>query len=328
MKSRINLLVTLALPVLSGCVGVQSVLDPLGPAAAAISRLSLVMFLGASVIWAAVVLLLLYVLRRDRARALNVRWLIVGGGVVLPVLVLTLLLAYSIRLADTLQAGERRNGLSIEVDARQWWWKVSYRFHGEPSRTVITANEIHLPVGQAVEVRLTSSDVVHSFWIPRLAGKMDAIPGRTNKLLIAADRPGISRGQCAEFCGLEHAHMAIMAISHPADEFDQWLDRQRRPAIEPSTELLRAGQAAFMNGGCASCHAIRGSGAVGSTGPDLTHVGSRTHIAAGRLPTSVGAFAAWIASTQHLKPGAHMPSFNHFDGNTLRALGAYLESLE
>jgi cytochrome c oxidase subunit 2 len=171
--------------------------------------------------------------------------------------------------------------------------------------------------------------VIHSFWVPSLHGKMDLIPGHVNRLTFTPREPGTMRGQCAEFCGAQHAWMAFHVVALEPAAFDEWLDRQRRPAAEPATPWLAAGRDAFVTYGCGSCHRVHGlEEADGDLGPDLTHVGSRTSLAAGRLGNTVGALGGWIASAQHLKPGSFMPSFEHLDGPTLRALSAWMESLE
>jgi cytochrome c oxidase subunit II len=189
----------------------------------------------------------------------------------------------------------------------------------EGRRDFATANEIRVPVGRPVELQLKSADVLHSFWVPALAGKLDMIPGRTNVLRVRADRAGEFRGQCAEYCGGPHALMALFVVAEDPQRFEEWTQRQRRPA--------QAANPSFISH-CGACHTVRGTAAVGTRGPDLTHVGSRLTIGAGLLPNNAGALAGWIASSQHLKPGNLMPSFEAFSGKELRGLAAYLESLK
>jgi cytochrome c oxidase subunit 2 len=252
--------------------------------------------------------------------------LIVGGGVILPVVVLSPLLIYSFLLARE-PATIAGDALRIEVIGNQWWWEVRY-FSPGADEPVIAANELRLPVGRPVEITLRARDVIHSFWIPNLAGKTDMIPGRVNRMVIEAETPGVFRGQCAEYCGGPHALMAFYAVAMPPPAFEEWLEREARPAKVPQEELLARGHALFMESGCGTCHTIRGTPARGQLGPDLTHVGGRVSLGAGILPNNVGSIAGWIADTQHLKPDNLMPSFDIFAGSELRALAAYLESLQ
>jgi cytochrome c oxidase subunit II len=193
---------------------------------------------------------------------------------------------------------------------------------------VVSANEVRLPAGRPIEVLLRSTDVIHSFWIPKLAGKTDMIPGRVNRMVIQAEAPGVFRGQCAEYCGGPHALMAFYAVAMAPGEFEPWLEQEARPARIPKEAFLAEGRELFLASGCGACHTIRGTPADGQFGPDLTHVGGRLSLGAGILPNNVGTLAGWIADTQHLKPDNLMPSFNIFSGAELRALAAYLESLE
>jgi cytochrome c oxidase subunit 2 len=195
-----------------------------------------------------------------------------------------------------------------------------------PSSSFSTANEIHIPVGQPVELTLRSVDVIHSFWVPNLHGKKDLIPGQVNTLVLQADRPGIFRGQCAEFCGLQHANMALYVVAEPPDEFARWQERQRRPAPEPATDAARRGRDVFMASSCVLCHKIGGTMAGGVAGPDLTHVASRLSLAAGTLPNTRGHRAGWIVDPQMHKPGNNMPP-NLLSPGDLQALLSYLDTL-
>jgi cytochrome c oxidase subunit 2 len=216
--------------------------------------------------------------------------------------------------------------MTIEVTGTQWWWKIRYA-SDDPSRILQTANEIHIPVGQPVTIRGNSDDVIHSFWVPSLQGKRDLIPGRTTLEWLQADRPGEYRGQCAEFCGLQHAHMAFWVIAEPADQFNAWMDRQLQPAIEPSDEQNKLGQDIFLKSACILCHAIRGTPAAAQAGPDLTHFGSRKTIAAGTLANTKGNLAGWIADPQNIKPGTHMATVP-IQPAEMQPLADYLESLK
>jgi cytochrome c oxidase subunit 2 len=218
------------------------------------------------------------------------------------------------------------DAITIEVRGFQWWWNVSYLDeHG--TALFAAANEIHVPVGRAVRLHLGAADVIHSFWVPSLAGKQDLIPGRDNTLIFTALRPGVYRGQCAEFCGLQHAHMALDVVAHEAAEFEAWRSRQQQNAAAPADDEQRAGQQVFMAKACSACHAVRGTAAAGALGPDLTHVGSRRTIAAGALQTTRGALAAWIADPQTIKPGNNMPMVP-LTPDELNAVSAYMANLK
>jgi cytochrome c oxidase subunit 2 len=199
--------------------------------------------------------------------------------------------------------------------------------HPSADQRFTTANEIHVPVGRPVLLKLTSSDVIHSFWVPSLTGKMDLVTGRENLLRIEAERPGVYRGQCAEYCGLQHAHMAILVVADPPEAFEAWRAGQVAAAAEPEDPLRKQGRDAFLSGPCVMCHAIRGTNAGGHVAPDLTHVGSRRTIAAGVLPRSRGSLAAWLVDPQGIKPGAHMPLMK-LDPGEANAIAAYLDGLK
>lgn len=220
-------------------------------------------------------------------------------------------------------AGE--DPMMVRVTGRQWWWEIRYE-DGQPSNIVTTANELHIPVGEPVRLMLVSNDVIHSFWVPSLAGKLDLIPGQQNVLDLKADKPGIYRGQCAEFCGMQHAHMGIVVIAQAREEFDAWRQAQLQPAREPQGDEQRKGHDLFMSRPCVMCHKISGTKAGGTVAPDLTHLASRTSLAADTLKMSRGNLAAWIIDPQGIKPGAHMPVMD-LSGDELNAVLAYLESL-
>ena len=312
---------------LAGCDGPQSALDPQGPQARELERLWWIMAAGAVLIWLFVIGCAIYAARirptehEDFAGTV----FIVGGGVALPVVVLSSLLIYSFLLARE-PVAIPGNGVRIEVIGKQWWWEVRY-FPPGADEPVIGANEVRLPAGQPVEVLLRATDVIHSFWLPNLAGKTDMIPGRVNRMVIQADAPGTFRGQCAEYCGGPHALMAFYAVAMAPADFAAWLEDEARPARTPDEPFLLEGRELFLASGCGACHTIRGIDADGRLGPDLTHVGGRRSLAAGILPNNVGTLAGWIADAQHIKPNNKMPSFNTFSGEELRALAAYLASL-
>jgi cytochrome c oxidase subunit 2 len=196
-----------------------------------------------------------------------------------------------------------------------------------PSRILTTANEIHIPAGEPVRLLLTSTDVIHSFWVPSLSGKLDLIPGHINVLDIKADKPGVYRGQCAEFCGAQHANMATFIIAEPRAKFDAWWNDQLHPAAAPTSDEAKAGETLFLKRPCVMCHRIGGTPAGGTVAPDLTHIASRETLAAGTLTMSRGNLAAWVADPQGIKPGSHMPVVE-LDGDELNAIVAYLEELK
>lgn len=323
----------------AGCEGVQAMLDPRGREAGWIARLWWGMFAVAMTIFAVYLVLLAIGLfpqwfgRRDRPPALDDTYLIVGGGVILPVVVFIGLSVATVLGGRTLSIPQQRapDEPFIEVTGHQWWWQVRYPGDG-PHEAFTTANEVHVPVGTPVRIAVTTADVIHSFWVPNLHGKIDLVPGRTNVIRITAEEPGTYRGQCAQFCGAQHARMGLFVVAHPPDAYEAWLERQRQPARAPDDSFLERGRRAFLQGGCTFCHTVRGvaPGATTSAeaGPDLTHVGSRRSIGAGMFRPTRGNLQAWIVDNQNLKPGNHMPEYNHFSATDLRALAAYLESLK
>jgi cytochrome c oxidase subunit 2 len=220
----------------------------------------------------------------------------------------------------------RAADLTVEVTAAQWWWRARYR-DAATSSPFIVANELHVPVGTPVRIQLASEDVIHSFWIPQLAGKMDAIPGQTNVLWLQADRPGVYRGQCGEYCGAEHARMAMVVVADTPQDYEAWRTRQLRLApVARDSGVLAAGAAVFASH-CGACHTVRGTEAGGLLGPDLTHLMSRRSIAAGILPNTPGNLAAWISDPQAIKPGARMPA-PRLAPDELQAVLGYLRTLD
>ena len=249
----------------------------------------------------------------------------VTAAVALTILGLLVLLAASVFTDRALARLPLRDAVNIRVTAHQWWWSVSY-LDGPVSETFETANEIHVPVGRPVIVQLKADDVIHSLWIPSLAGKRDLIPGRTATLAFQADRAGIYRGQCAEFCGFQHAFMAFEVHAHPPGEYELWRRQQIATAAEPADPQAQRGKALFEAVSCAMCHAIQGTQAQGRKAPDLTHLASRRMIAAGTLPNTPTNLASWIADPHRHKPGVTMPA-NPMSGEDLAALVAYLGTL-
>ena len=284
--------------------------------------------MGAVAIFVGVMTLLVLALRRRRSRHRNAWIWIAGGGIAFPVVVLSALLAYSTARSLPLQHPSAAD-LVIEVSGVQWWWEVRYR-DAATGREIRSANEIRVPVGRSVMLGLTTADVIHSFWVPALGGKVDMVPGRVQHLRIQVKQPGVHRGVCAEFCGDQHAKMALHVVAVMPDEFDRWLAMQAEPAIAPSGAAARHGQRLFTEHRCNACHAVRGLAEAQAiqVAPDLTHVASRLYIGAGELPVQAESFGRWVADIQHIKPGARMPGFDHLDQDTLAALAAFLAGLK
>jgi cytochrome c oxidase subunit 2 len=337
---RAAALFALAYPLLAATE--QSVLHPAGPQAGRIAGLWWFFFGLLTVIFFIVVGVLLWAIAR-RHRGIEQEPLehahipstqtehkltrVVAAATGLTVLILFGLLISSIITGRALARIQNpHNAMTIEVTGNQWWWFIRYP-NDDPRRIVVTANEIHIPVGRAVMIRGTSNDVIHSFWVPNLHGKRDLIPGRVSTDWIQADRPGRFRGQCAEFCGLQHAHMAIWVVAEPEDQFEAWMQRQLQPAIEPANEHLAHGRDVFLNHACVFCHHIAGTTAAGQVAPDLTHVGGRFTIAAGTLPNTKGNLAGWITDPQNIKPGNHMANLQ-IPPADLQAVVDYLETLQ
>lgn len=318
--------VLLLMALLPACDGPLSALAPAGVDAERIATLFWVMAIGAVVIWAAVMLSALYAVsskRRPTERTANL--FIIGGGVVAPVVVLTVLLIWGLSVLPKLLDTGPDEQPRVEVIGEQWWWRM--RYHLDDGRTVELANELRLPVGRRSAVAVESIDVVHSLWVPAWAGKVDAIPGRTTYLGLEPTRASHVGGVCAEYCGLSHARMTFDAISMAPDAYQAWLEHQASDAQTPSGELEERGEQVFMSRGCGACHTVRGTDADGIAGPDLTHVGSRARIA-GVLPNNRDAFRRWLLDPDAIKPGAHMPAFDALNDRDARALAAYLEALE
>ncbi|WP_426954390.1 cytochrome c oxidase subunit II [Muricoccus radiodurans] len=314
---------------LAGCEGWQSATDPGGPAARELHGLFLLFTISCGLVWIAVMLVLAAALLRRRAAEVRPEperrpTLAVGAAVAATVLIVTGLTVASY-LATRSIAAAPPDPLVIRLRGYQWWWEVTYD-DPRPDRILLTANEIHIPTGRPVRIELASADVIHSFWVPGLSGKQDMIPGRSNSLTFTAERPGLYRGQCAEFCGLQHAHMALHLIAEPPEVFERWRDAQLAEAAAPVGAEEEAGRRIVEGRACGACHTVRGTQAAGQLGPDLTHVGGRAYLAAGMLPTTRGSLAAWIADPQTIKPGNNMPMIP-LTADELQAVTAYLVRL-
>lgn len=264
------------------------------------------------------------VLDPRRERTLTIA---VSTAIGVTVITLFVLLFVSVSTSGSIRHFGSKNALTIQVMGHQWWWHVIYQ-DTAASQTLQTANEIHIPVGKPVVILTSSNDVIHSFWAPNLTGKRDLIPGYQTALWIQADKPGRFRGQCAEFCGHQHAHMAFYIVAQEQNEFDSWQQAQLQPAVTPAPGSVQdKGLQKFMAGPCVMCHTVRGTDAGGGMGPDLTHVASRSTIAAGTLPFSHENLLKWVRNSQDIKPGNKMPAMQMTDDD-LNAIVAYLESLK
>jgi cytochrome c oxidase subunit II len=324
---------------LAGCAGSgsPSMLDPQGPDASRIAGLTWLMFAIAAVVFLVVLILTLIAVarrRREHDQLVTVdparerrtlRWVLLGG-VAAPLVVLITVMALAINIENSEAASASASGSdpnTIEVIGHQWWWEVRY-----PNQNIITANELHLQAGVPYTVKVTTADVIHSFWVPQLHGKIDTIPGQTNTITLQADNIGEYRGECAEYCGLEHAKMDFIVVAQNGADYNAWLAQQKKAAPEPAEgSIEKQGQQAFLGSSCTYCHTVTGTNASGRIGPDLTHIASRQTIGAGLLANTPGNLSGWITNAQALKPGNQMPPIN-LDAVEVKQIVAYLESLK
>lgn len=304
-------------------------LDPAGPFAGSINTLSWVLFaMGGAVLLIVLVALGVGLFGPARwRRRLGRERLIWIGGLGFPIVVLSAVLVYGLALTTHLSAPSGEGEMRVRVIGEMWWWRVAY-LDAEGAEAVQSANEVRIPVGVPVTLELESADVVHSFWVPRLGGKVDMIPGRRNIMRIQADEAGVYGGQCAEYCGGPHALMGLVVIAMPPEAFEAWLAAEAGPAPVPADALAARGADIFAASGCGACHTVRGTEANGLAGPDLTRVGARRTLGAGILPNNRGTLAGWVADSQTIKPDNRMPAYPVFSGEELQALSAYLEGLE
>jgi cytochrome c oxidase subunit 2 len=325
-----------------GLHNAQNALDAAGPQSGRIAGLWWMMLPIGAVVWVLVVSVMLVGASRGPTRARGAReelarlgadeaqdrrfTRVIGAAVAATVGILFVVLVRDFQVGRALTMPPATQAVPIKVVGHQFWWEVWYP-DSVPQNTVITANELHIPVGKAVVMELTARDVIHSIWVPNLAGKKDLLPGYTRSLWFRADTAGVYRGQCAEFCGLEHAKMGMLVIAEPQDKYDAWIKAQQSPAAEPTDSLAARGKTVFMGTTCVMCHAIGGTSAGALTGPDLTHIGSRRTIAAGTLANTDGNLMAWITDPQRIKPGVLMPA-TKLDPRDLNALVAYLRQLK
>lgn len=312
---------------LSACGEVQSTMRPASPESESALSLAWLLFIGGGAVFVVVMALIVLAMvggRGVRTRLSEVRAIVVGG-VAFPAVVLSALLFYGLWLASADAVAERKEAQQIAVQGERWWWRVTYK--DADAGGFASANEIRVAAGRPVTLSLTSPDVIHSFWVPALAGKVDLIPGRTNTLTFTPTTPGTYRGQCAEYCGGPHAMMAMRVVVMEPDAHAEWLVSERQPARQPENDAhLARGQEVFMSS-CIVCHAVRGTGAAGRLGPDLTHIASRAAIGGEVLEMSEQNLARWLVENDRLKPNNLMPEFRHLSDDDRAALAAYLASL-
>jgi cytochrome c oxidase subunit 2 len=319
--------VLLVVTLLAGCMAEQSVMEPHGRQAREIADMAWLLFAMAGGVMTVVLIAVALALSAPAAarRILAGSPAVVIGGIAFPVVVLSFLLFYGLSLTES----ESRGGdadLRISVTGEQWWWRVTYSdANGKPIRS---ANEIRIPVGADVEFTLETADVIHAFWVPSLGGKVDMVPGRTNRLTLRAERAGRYRGQCAEYCGGPHAWMGFSVIAMPGEDFADWLEAEAATGMTPAEDTAWAGRQLFLASGCGGCHTVRGTNATGTIGPDLTHFGSRHSVGVDTLPLTPENIRAFIVNGQHIKPGNRMPPFRIFSETELAQLSAYLAGLK
>jgi cytochrome c oxidase subunit II len=320
----------------------QSALEPAGPQSAYISQQWWFYFFVLTAIFVLVAIFLFFAIARrrepdrqvspeqllppDRERDTRLSRTVIGCVLVSVVILFGLLFSDVLTGRAIYALAADPNALIIKITGHQWWWEVQYD-DPQPGNIVTTANQVHIPTGRTVKFDLRSLDVIHSFWVPNLHGKKDLIPGHPTSTWLKADREGTFRGQCAEFCGYQHAHMRLEFVVESPEKFDAWIATQRQNAPNPATVAQERGQKVFLENQCMACHTIQGTNARATAGPDLTHFGSRTLLAAGTFPNTPENLGAWISNPQNFKPGVKMPS-NPFTTADLNALVEYLESLK
>jgi cytochrome c oxidase subunit 2 len=317
----------------------QTSLNPAGPAAAHIEHtFALIFWITGTVYFLTLAVLVYFVWRRrytldalpmpqaTTAESDRFATRAIAGAMILTVVLLFVMLISSFITSHRLGKMNEQQALTIDVYGHQWWWEVQYPNEAEPYRMVTTANEIHVPVGTPIRIHGTSRDVIHSFWAPNIQGKRDLLPGYNTDVLMQVDKVGRWRGQCAEYCGLQHAHMSFYIVGESQKDFDNWMSAEAQSSVAPANVQTAHGQQVFLTHACVLCHTIRGTSAGSRVGPDLTHLASRSTIAAGMLPNTIGNLGGWILNAQSLKPGSRMPP-NQISGPDLQDLLAYLETL-
>lgn len=329
---------------LSSCRGSQSALDSAGVQSDRLANLWWIFFYVCTAVYLIVMAVLLtafFRARRESKRANaetapdvspdqtaeNRLSNIIKGAVAVTLIILFVFMIASFRTGRAINSlASHPEPLIIKITGYQWWWEVEYQDR-IPSNNVLTANEIHIPVGRPVKFLLQSTDVIHSFWVPNLHGKKDLVPGYPTTFMFEASKPGVFWGQCAEFCGYQHAHMRFAVVAESPEDFDKWVVAQRQSSVQPTTDLQKRGQEVFLTTTCAQCHTIQGTIANARVGPNLTHIASRMTLAAGTLPNTKGHLGGWISDPQAVKPGVRMPQ-NTYSSEDLQALLEYLQSLK
>jgi len=299
------------------------VLTPAGPYAGSITMLAWLLIAMATAVLAIVIAALWIAFAgsdrlKSRLGGSRTIWI---GGIGVPVVILTVLLVYGLSLTRNLTAPVPAETMRVRITGEMWWWRVAY-LDETGEAFMIDANELHIPAGRPVLLELESNDVIHSFWVPQLSGKLDMVPGRRNTMPIQADAPGVFSGQCAEYCGGPHALMGFVVIAHEPADFDRMMTERRASR----TPVLGTGAELFQRTGCAACHRIAGTKANGTAGPDLTHVGTRRSLGAGILPNNRGTLMGWIGDSQAIKPGNRMPPYKMLSAAELEAIASYLEA--
>lgn len=345
MRRFLQFVLLLPAFILAGCATLQSTANTHGPAARSIGHLSRAMDIGflvtVFVMWG----LIAFALKR-RPGSLKEHmpintgggqlWIAIGGLAV-PLLVLSVFFFLGLELLSDfpiygMHGMHAKSEMSmpkpdIVIIGHQWWWELQY-LGSEPDQQFTSANEIHIPAHRAVNIELRSADVMHSFWVPSLHGKVDLVPGHPNFIRIQASEPGEYFGECAEYCGEQHAHMRLFVVAQEPADYEAWLEKQRKPGMQPTNSETIAGQQAFLAGPCANCHTVRGTQAGGHVAPDLTHIGSRKYIGANTFQNNDAYLEAWVTHAQSLKPGCKMPNITQYNGVQLRSLMAYLRQLQ
>lgn len=321
--------------ILTGCAR-ESVWSPAGQAARDLEHLNWFVTGLFSIVAVVVLGLVIFVASRPRG---SLDWhapvdaggghsFVLVGGFAIPAAILAVVFIVGLQgMTKFPLEGRMHAAPEIRITGHQWWWEVEY-LAPQPQQLVTTANEIHIPAGRPVDIDLTSDDVIHSFWVPELHGKVDLIPTVMNRIRVEADNPGAYSGRCAEYCGEQHAHMMLTVVAQRPKDFAAWLTHEREDAVAPRTTEEERGQTLFLTRPCVTCHAVRGTPAGAHAGPDLTHVGARGAIAGNMLKNNPANLAAWVTHAQSLKPGARMPNVTAFSGEELQALVAYLSSLK
>jgi cytochrome c oxidase subunit 2 len=338
IRRLLLVLSSLAAGLAAACRGVQPIFAPGGPQAHNIADLGwfvLIIFCAVTVVmW----VLIFWVAARHRGTLAehapydapsDKRWIVVGGFLI-PATILCVVFVATLRTMRMFPMGDHElhaGPPAITVTGHQWWWEIEYQIGGVHQH-IVDANELHIPSGEPIDIALRTRDVIHSFWIPRLLGKVDLVPGFENRIRIQADQTGLYRGECGEYCGPQHAHMILLVDVQSPAAFDAWLAQARQPAAAPADAFAAHGQQVFMSSACVLCHTIRGTNAQGLVGPDLTHFARRRGIAANAYPNSTAYLEGWVTHAQTMKPNAQMPDITAFTGEDLRALVAYLEGLK